>query len=129
MNNVYWFLGKSLELLDTLIVLFWSVGWFLPRKWSRVALCHRFIVFAVATAQLVFWWRCPLVLMSEYLFTLAEPHRSTIDVFNPYTINTIKALFGVSFNTANIVLSGIIMGGAIIATIQVLTNRNKQHRT
>ena len=101
-------IGASLLVIDCLVIAVWIGGFTLLAlgELHGVAyLVHSVIVLMTALAQIVWKFRCPLIIWRNRVI-------GSDDVLNPHLIKIIEGLFRVEWSTANKMLSGIILLGA-----------------
>lgn len=88
-------------------------------KLKRIGIFHDYFCIFVVILQVIFGFRCPLVILSDRLKLLADPYYSI--AYEPFTEKLFIEWFGISISS-NLVLLVILLLG-VLGMSHILTNR------
>ena len=115
--NTYEALALGIDIIHLGVIVYWAGGFFVSSSsHPKFRQIHGIFGVVMFTVQLVFSFRCPLVLVSGYLRELTHPDFTDGWFYNPFTVKLLKSVFG--FQAPDIVITVItaIGTGLMIAT-------------
>ena len=114
---MYRTLADIVVVIHIIVVVFMLGGLLLPKKWKRIKIFHSCFNVMVLVAQAIYGFKCPLVVLEEYLRKLDNPNY--IVTWTPFTERLFMRLFGISISS-NAILCVIILC-AVIGIAHLLT--------
>lgn len=116
---MYGVLADMVVAIHIVVTVFMVGGYLLPKKWKRTKIFHSNFCVMVFIVQVMYGFKCPLVVLEEYLRQLDNPNY--IITWTPFTERLFMKLFGISISSDAIIC--IIALLAIIGIAQLLTMR------
>lgn len=111
--NALYVAARLLEILDLLIVAFFSVGYFVPFKFRKVRLAHLVLTWSVLAAQLAFSLRCPLLICANELRKMSGCDEIAVK-FQPTFLNFLAGFSNPEI--ANAFMTAAIFVGPFVAS-------------
>lgn len=123
--NTYEVLATGVDIIHLIVILYWVGGFFVSKsRYPKFRKVHGIFGVVMFTVQLVFSFRCPLVLVSGYLRELAHPGFTNNWIYKPFTVELLKNVFG--FQAPEIVITVIAAIGTGLMVITLLNTKERQ---
>lgn len=123
--NAYEALSLGVDIIHLIVCVYWVGGFFVSsRRHPRFRQIHGTFGVVMFTVQLVFSFRCPLVLISGYLRELANPGFTDKWLYQPFIVELLKSMFG--FTAPDIVITVITAIGTGLMIVTLLNIRRRQ---
>jgi hypothetical protein len=123
--NVYEALALGVDILHLVVIVYWVGGFFVSSsRHPKFRKIHGTFGVVVFTIQLVFSFRCPLVLISGYLRELAHPGFTDNWLYQPFIVGFLKSAFG--FTAPDVVITVITAIGTGLMIVTLLNTRRPQ---
>ena len=123
--NAYEALALGVDILHLIVIVYWVGGFFVSSsRHPKFRKIHGTFGVVMFTVQLVFSFRCPLVLVSGYLRELAHPGFTDSWLYQPFTVELLKSMFG--FQAPDIVITVITAIGTGLMIVTLLNIRKRQ---
>lgn len=118
---MYGILANIVVAIHFVVIVFMVGVFLLPKKWqrTRTKIFHSYFCVMVFVVQVIYGFKCPLVVLEEYLRQLDDPNY--IITWTPFTERLFMKLFGISISSNAIIC--IIALFAILGIAQLLTMR------
>lgn len=114
---MYNVLANIVVAIHIVVIVFMLGGFVFPKKWKRTKIFHSNFCVMVFIVQVFYGFKCPLVVLEEYLRQLDNPDYNI--TWTPFTERLFMKLFGISISSNAIIC--IIALLAIIGIAQLLT--------
>lgn len=114
---MYNVLANMVFAIHIVVIVFMLGGFIFPKKWKKARIFHSNFCVMVFIVQVIYGFKCPLVVLEEYLRKLDNP--DYIITRTPFTERLFMKLFGISISSNAIIC--IIALLAIIGIAQLLT--------
>lgn len=114
---MYTILANVVVVIHIVVIIFMMGGLLLPKRWKRTRVFHSYFCIMVLILQIIYGFKCPLIVLEEYLRKLGDPEYKII--WTPFTERIFMRLFGISISS-NIVFI-IIALLAVLGIAQLLT--------
>ncbi len=116
--NIYEVLALGVDIIHLIVIVYWVGGLFVSsHSHPKFRQVHGMFGVVVFTSQLIFSFRCPLVLISGYLRELTNPGFTDKWFYKPFTIELLKSMFGFQAPSIVITVITIIGTGLMIVTL------------
>lgn len=123
--NAYEALALGVDIIHLIVIVYWVGGFFVSSsRHPKFRKIHGTFGVVMFTVQLVFSFRCPLVLISGYLRELAHPGFTDNWLYQPFIVGFLKSTFG--FTTPDIVITVITAIGTGLMIVTLLNIRRRQ---
>lgn len=118
---MYGILANIVTVIHFVVIVFMIGGVLLPKKWQRtkIKIFHSYFAIMVLVVQVIYGFKCPLVVLEEYLRKLDNP--DYVIKMTPFTERLFMKLFGISISS-NVIIC-IIALLAVLGIAQLLTMR------
>lgn len=123
--NVFTTLALGVDIIHLIVIVYWAGGFFVSsQNHPKFRQIHATFGVVMFTVQLIFSFRCPLVLISGHLRELANPGFTDTWLYKPFVVELLKNTFG--FQTSNIVITVITAIGTGLMVVTILSIRNRR---
>ena len=112
----YDLLASVVDFIHLLIIVLWLGGWFVSKDHHPTfKRFHSIFALVVLPVQMVFSFRCPLVILSTHLRALAHPDNTDIIGWyaQPFVVRMLHETFG--FTVSDVCVTMVIVLGCMIA--------------
>ena len=122
---LYNLLAVFVDFIHVLIIIFWVSGWFVSKDtYPTFRRFHSFFGVFLFPIQVLFSFRCPLVLLSGYLRQIAHSNNNLNFYNQPFVVRMLREYLG--FRVPDICITIIILLGVGVAMCTLLTIKTKK---
>ena len=117
--NLYQALALGVDIIHFFVIIIWVGGFFVSAsRYPKFRRFHSISGMVTFTAQLVFSFRCPLVLLSGFLRELGNPAmRAEGWLYDPFIVRVLKSTFGFSIPAIAITIASVVGTVLMVTTL------------
>ncbi|MBI2632768.1 MAG: hypothetical protein HYW78_00035 [Parcubacteria group bacterium] len=121
MKKYYNLFGHAVEFIHFLVIIYWVSGFFVPiSSYPSYRTVHSIFGITMFAVLVIFSCRCPLSLISGYLFKMADSEfKKNSKFFEPFIVGFLKRRFGLII--PDLIITIVIIIGVAISIITVLS--------